>query len=243
LTSPITFLSTKLSPLEGKMKILLSIACALCSYGAMAQDSVFSRVNPKDVPAGLSYSATQPPVHDPQQFKGKRIAILAAHGVQESELVFPYQFLKARGATIDIVAPSWSEGRVLMVQYLKPTLWVKATESFQSAARKNYDLVVLTGGAWNSTVVRSDADALNFIQTHFASGKPLAAICSAAQVLIDSGLAKDRKLTGTHTAKVDLINAGANYIDRPVVVDDQLITSRNPDDLVPFVTAIADALN
>ncbi len=168
---------------------------------------------------------------------------MAAHGVQESELLFPYQFLKARGATVDIVAPSWSEGRVLMVQYLKPILWAKAIETFLSAAEKTYDLVVLTGGAWNSTVVRSDADALKFIRINFASGRPLAAICSAAQVLIDSGIAKDRQLTGTHAVKIDLINAGATYIDKPVVVDGQLITSRNPDDLVAFVTAIADALN
>ena len=225
------------------MKILFSIVCALCSYAARAEDSVFSTAHPKEVPAGLSYTASQPPVDDPKQFKGKRIAILAAHGVQESELVFPYQFLKARGATIDIVAPSWSEGRVLMVQYLKPTLWVKASESFQSAAQKSYDVFVLTGGAWNSTVDRSDVDALKFIRTYFASGKPLAAICSAAQILIDSGIAKDRMLTGTHAVKIDLVNAGATYFDKPVVVDDNLITSRNPDDLVAFVTAIADALD
>ena len=130
-----------------------------------------------------------------------------------------------------------------MVQYLKPILWAKAIETFLSAAEKTYDLVVLTGGAWNSTVVRSDADALKFIRINFASGRPLAAICSAAQVLIDSGIAKDRQLTGTHAVKIDLINAGATYIDKPVVVDGQLITSRNPDDLVAFVTAIADALN
>ncbi|MEI8028010.1 MAG: DJ-1/PfpI family protein [Pseudomonadota bacterium] len=225
------------------MKILFSMVFALSSYAARAEDSEFSRALPKDVPSGLSYTAAQPPVDDPQQFRGKRIAILAAHGVQESELVFPYQFLKARGATIDIVAPSWSEGRVLMVQYLKPTLWARASETFQSAAQKKYDLMVLTGGAWNSTVVRSDADALNFIRTYFASGKPLAAICSAAQVLIDSGIAKDRMLTGTHVVKIDLINAGATYVDQPVVVDSNLITSRNPDDLVAFVTAIADALD
>lgn len=225
------------------MKILVSIACALFSYTAVAEDSLFSSVKPEDVPAGLDYKATQPPVLDSQQFKGKRIAIVAAHGVQESELVFPYQFLQARGATIDIVAPAWSEGRVLAVQYLKPTSWVKVSESFQTATLKKYDLIVLTGGAWNSTVIRSDSDALKFIRDHFSAGRPLAAICSAAQVLIDSGLAKGHELTGTHTVKVDLINAGATYIDKPVVVDNQLITSRNPDDLVAFVNAIADVLN
>lgn len=225
------------------MKILSSLCLILCSLAANAQSSMFSKVNPKDVPAGLTYTAVQPPVYDPDQFKGKRIAILAAHGTQESELVFPYEFLKARGATIDIVAPSWSEGRVLLVQYLKPTLWVKANESFASAARKNYDLVVLTGGAWNSTVVRNDDDALTFIRNHFGKHRPIAAICSAAQILINSGIAKGRALTGTSTVKLDLVNAGARYIDQPVVVDQHLITSRSPDDLVPFVSAIADALN
>ncbi|MCX6116173.1 MAG: DJ-1/PfpI family protein [Proteobacteria bacterium] len=225
------------------MKNLFSIALALYSFGTMAQESVFSKLDPKDIPAGLEYHANQPPVGDPQQFKGKRIAILAAHGVQESELVFPYEFLKARGATIDIVSPAWTDGRVVMVQYLKPIQWVNSTESFQSAALRNYDLMVLTGGAWNSTVVRSDTDALILIRNHFAKGKALAAICSGAQILIDSGIAKDRNLTGTHSVKVDLINAGATYLDKPVVVDDQLITSRNPDDLIPFVEAIAEILN
>ncbi len=225
------------------MKLLTSLCLILSSLTAHAQNSVFSKVNPKDVPAGLIYSAVQPPVDDAEQFKGKRIAILAAHGTQESELVFPYQFLKARGASVDIVAPSWSEGRVLLVQYLKPTLWVKSNETFKSAGTKNYDLIVLTGGAWNSTVVRNEAEALTLIRKHFSRGKPVAAICSAAQILINSGIAKGRNLTGTSTVKVDLINAGARYLDQPVVVDKNLITSRNPDDLVSFVAAIADALN
>ena len=224
------------------MKILFGFIFTLFSTLAMAQHSVFSPVNFKDVPAGLSYTAIQPSVNDPEQFKGKRVAIIAAHGVQESELTFPYQFLKARGASVDIVAPSWSEGRVLLVQYLKPTLWIKASETFQSASKKDYDLIVLTGGAWNSTVVRSDAQALQLIRAHFALGKPLAAICSASQILIDAGIAKDRNLTGTSSVKIDLIHAGANYVDKPVVIDNHLITSRNPDDLVAFVTAIAEQL-
>lgn len=223
--------------------ITLSIGLLLTGTLAHAQSSVFSTVKPKDVPAGLTYSAVQPTVTDPQEFKGKRVAILAAHGTQESELVFPYEFLKARGATIDIVAPSWSEGRVLMVQYLKPTLWVKANESFTSASRKKYDLIVLTGGAWNSTVVRTDPEAIKMIRMHFDQGRPVASICSAAQILINSGIAKGRNLTGTSTVKIDLVNAGARYIDQPVVVDDNLITSRNPDDLLAFVSAISDALN
>ncbi|TWW08190.1 protease [Planctomyces bekefii] len=190
----------------------------------------------------MIYAAVQPEVTDPKAFAGKKVAILAAHGVQESELIFPYEFLKARGAQVDIVAPSWSEGRVLVVQYVRPTLWAQANETFTTAAAKTYDLIVLTGGAWNSTVVRNDGEAIKLIQAHARANRPVAAICSGTQILINADLTSGHRLTGTSTAKVDLVNAGATYLDQPVVVDDQIITSRSPEDLVPFVNAIAEAL-
>lgn len=208
----------------------------------VATAATFTPALPADVPAGLGYDTTQPPVNDPEAFAGKRVAILAAHGVQASEIQYPYEYLTARGASVDIVAPSWSEGRVLVVEYVRPTLWVSVDKTFEQAATEEYDLILLTGGAWNSTVVRNDQAALSLVQRHYEAGRLLASICSAAQVLINAGIAKDTELTGTPTVRLDLENAGARYLDQAVVVSGNLITSRSPDDLLPFVTAIGAQL-
>ena len=208
-----------------------------------AKSDVFSPIKSlAEVTSGIIYGMKQPAVEDEQLFSGKKIAILAGHGVQESELKFPYEYLKARGAMVDIVSPEWVGDRLVIVQYLKPTLWVDVNLNFKQAQSSTYDLVVITGGAWNSAVVRGDNEALKLINDHYNSGSAVAAICSGSQVLIDAGLVAGRTITGTKSIKTDLENAGGNYLDVPVVVSDRIITSRNPYDLLQFVDALKNEL-
>lgn len=189
-----------------------------------------------EVSSGLTYSLEQPPIKNDNLFKGRRDGFLVSHGVQESELTYPIEYLKARGAKIDILAPDWIEDQVLLVKYVKPTRWIRRDRSFSEASQSNaYDLLILTGGAWNSQVVRSDHEAIRIIKKHYDDGKPIAAICAGSQILINANLASDRRLTGTKSIKVDLENAGALYLDQPVVVDRGILTSRGPEDLEIFV--------
>ena len=112
----------------------------------------------------------------PSLFSGKHVAILASHGVEESEITFPYEYLISRGAQVDILVPSWASDGITAVRYLKPTLWVKATGTFKQAIGVRYDLLVLTGGAWNAQVVRSDSDAVTLISEHYKQGFPICSV-------------------------------------------------------------------
>lgn len=223
------------------MKKFLVLASS-CVFSSLLYGKVFTPADPSEAPAGIVYDTTQPEVLQPNRLRGKRVAILASHGVQESELVFPYEYLQRRGATVDIVAPSWTQGKIIAVKYLLPTLWIEASESFESAKANDYDLIVLTGGAWNSNVVRSDPIAIDFIKNHAKKGGIIAAICAGSQILINADLAEGRSLTGTMAIKLDLENAGAKYFDEPVVVDGKLITSRGPKDVLQFSKALALSL-
>lgn len=214
---------------------------ALFSFSLHAQ-SVFTPVTRMDAPAGIVYDVKQVPVTNRSEFSGKKVAILAAHGVQESELTYPYEYLKARGAKVDILIPSWSEGKVLGVSYLKPTLWIKGTATFTQGLNQDYDLIILTGGSWNSNVVRKDADALKLISEQNRKGGLIAAICSGSQILIDAKLARNTRLTGTESIAIDLKNAGSIYLAQPAVVDRNIITGRGPVEVKEFMLAIHEEL-
>jgi protease I len=224
------------------MKLSMLALSGLLIFQTVSADDIFSPANPSDAPAGMAYNVTQPEVTNPEQFQGKKIAILASHGVQESELTYPYEYLKKRGAEIDIVVPEWTSDRILAVSFLKPTQWVKASETFKTAQAKHYDLVILTGGAWNRDVVRKDVDALKLIKQNFDAGSLIAAVCAGSQVLIDAQLVQGINLTGTGSIKIDLVNAGAIYHDVPAITDGKIITARGPAEILEFMQEIANGL-
>lgn len=228
------------------MKVQQFFALSLLALSTLTlsttQAAQFVPAAPSDAPAGLTYNVQQPPVQNSEELAGKRVAILSAHGVQESELKYPYDYLEARGAKVEIVVPSWSSDKILAVSYLRPTLWVTADHTFEQALKNKYDLIILTGGAWNSTVVRKDDFALKLIKQNFKSGVPIAAICSGVQILIDADLATGVQLTGTGSIKTDLINAGAVYQDVPAMTDGKIITGRGPADALEFMTEVNKAL-
>jgi deglycase len=169
---------------------------------------------------------------------GKRIAILATNGFEQSELMEPLKRLRDAGATVDVIAPEGGE-----IRGWQKKDWgdkVPVDKTLSEAAPADYDSLVLPGGQMNPDLLRVEQKALAFIEAFYEAKKPIAAICHAPWLLIEAGLAKGLKATSYHSIKTDLKNAGADWVDEAVVVDQGIITSRNPDDLEAFCDKIAE---
>jgi len=163
---------------------------------------------------------------------GKKVAILVSNGFEETELKSPKEALEDAGAETEIVSPvekrvrSWAE-----------TDWgskFKVDVPLSEADPADYDALLLPGGVMNPDKLRLEPKALEFIREFFDAGKPVAAICHGPWTLIDAGVAKGRRMTSYPSIKMDLKNAGADWVDEEVVVDNGLVTSRKPDDLPAF---------
>lgn len=172
---------------------------------------------------------------------GKKIAILATNGFEQSELDVPHAALKKAGATVEIVSPEQGE-----IKGWDEKDWgrpVKVDRALDQARADDYDAIVLPGGQMNPDTLRGNDKALALIKSFFEQGKVVAAVCHAPWLLIDTGIAKGRKLTSYKTIKQDLINAGAQWEDSEVVTDKGVVTSRNPNDLPAFVAKIIEEVN
>jgi protease I len=164
--------------------------------------------------------------------EGKKIAILVENGFEQVELTSPLEALKNAGATAHIVSPQDKE-----VKGWDETDWGKTFDvdvKLGDADASDYDGLLLPGGVMNPDKLRANTDATDFIREFFVDGKPVAAICHGPWTLIDAGVAQGRRMTSYHSIKADLQNAGAVWVDEEVVVDQGLVTSRNPDDLPAF---------
>jgi len=172
------------------------------------------------------------------KLKDKTIAILATDGFEQSEMLEPLKALKNEGATVHIVSDK--DGKI---KGWDKTDWGKSIEvdkKVDAAYVKDYNALVLPGGVLNPDTLRTHTAALNFIKAFFESSKPVAAICHAPWLLISAGVIKGRKVTSYKSIKQDVINAGAEWHDKEVVVDNGLVTSRNPDDLPAFCNKIIE---
>ncbi len=162
----------------------------------------------------------------------KKIAILATDGFEESELKSPKEHLEKEGWTAHVVSlkpgkiKSWSGGDWSDEYPVDKTL--------DEISASDYDALVLPGGTINPDKLRVEDSAISFVKAFFDVGKPVAAICHGPWTLINAGVVKGREMTSYKSIKQDLINAGANWVDKEVVVDQGLVTSRNPDDLPAF---------
>ncbi|MFS4446516.1 type 1 glutamine amidotransferase domain-containing protein [Maribacter sp. 2307UL18-2] len=166
------------------------------------------------------------------KLENKKVAILATDGFEKSELFEPLEALRNEGATVHIISDtdgdikSWDE-----------TDWgesIAVDKKVVSANESDYNALVLPGGVINPDKLRTNETALDFIRKFFSSGKPVAAICHAPWLLISAGVIKGREVTSYHSIKDDVINAGGKWVDKKVVVDQGLVTSRNPNDLPAF---------
>ncbi|MBU2166824.1 MAG: type 1 glutamine amidotransferase [Alphaproteobacteria bacterium] len=163
---------------------------------------------------------------------GKRIAVLATDGFEQVELDKPVEALREAGATVDIVAPEG--GEIQGFEHHDKGRKAAVDKTLDTVSAYDYDGLVLPGGVINPDALRLEEKAIRFIAAFAGADKPIAAICHGPWTLIDAGMVKGRKLTSWPSLKVDLQNAGAEWVDETVVIDGKLVTSRNPDDLPAF---------
>jgi protease I len=164
--------------------------------------------------------------------RNKRVAALVDNGYEQSELIEPRKALENAGAKVDIVSPQKSK-----VKGWKHTDWgdeVAVDRQLDTADAGEYDALLLPGGVMNPDRLRTNRKAVQFVKAFVDSGKPIAAICHGPWTLIEAGGVKGRTVTSWPSLQTDLVNAGASWVDREVVVDHGLVTSRKPEDIAAF---------
>jgi protease I len=166
------------------------------------------------------------------KLNGKKIAILVADGFEQVELTEPKEALEAAGAKIEIVSPA--DGEVQGWNHDEKADRFAVDMPLNRARSDDYDALLLPGGVRNPDQLRMSMRAIEFVDGFFVTGKPVAAICHAPWLLIETEVIKGRNITSWPSLKTDLSNAGARWVDREVVVDDGLITSRKPQDIPAF---------
>lgn len=170
--------------------------------------------------------------------QGKRIAILATDGFEQSELTEPLNTLRDAGADVKVVSPKGGE-----IRGVKGHEWgdsVPVDVDLDAASTDDFDTLVLPGGLYNPDALRATPKAVKFVRRMFEAKKPIAAICHGPWLLVEADVVRGRKLTSYPSIKTDLVNAGALWVDEEVVVHQGLITSRSPADLEPFCAKIVE---
>ncbi|MEQ8625599.1 MAG: type 1 glutamine amidotransferase domain-containing protein [Vicingaceae bacterium] len=168
----------------------------------------------------------------------KKVAILATDGYEESELMSPKEAMENAGIETHVVSlkhgeiKGWNDGN-----------WsnsVKVDKLVNDVSSSDFNALLIPGGVINPDLLRRDEQAINFVRGFFKEHKPVASICHGPQVLINAEVVDGRKMTSFHSIKKDLMNAGANWVDEEVVVDEGLVTSRNPNDLPAFNSKLVE---
>jgi protease I len=172
--------------------------------------------------------------------KGKRVAFLATDMVEQVELTEPWQAIEEAGAEIDLV--SLEEGEIQGFNHYDRADTFTVDRTVGEASAEDYDALVLPGGVGNPDTLRTDDKAVQFVGEFFEAGKPVAAICHAAWMLVEADVARGRTLTSYPSIKKDVRNAGGNWVDEEVVVDGNLVTSRRPDDIPAFNEKVLEQL-
>jgi protease I len=167
-----------------------------------------------------------------QDITNLRVAIIATDGFEEVELTEPRRALDEAGARTEVIAPK--AGEIQGFKHHDKAGKAKVDRTLEQARPDDYDAVMLPGGALNADAIRVDRNLQRFLQAMQQAGKPFAVICHAPWELISAGLVENRRLTSYHTIQDDLRNAGGRWEDREVVVDDNWVTSRQPDDIPAF---------
>jgi protease I len=169
-----------------------------------------------------------------------RILIMATDGFEQSELMQPLETLREAGALVHVCAPQGPE-----IKGWKDKNWgesVPVDLAISSVAASEYHCLILPGGQMNPDVLRMNDDAVDLVLDFLHSGKVVAAICHAPWMLIEAGVVEGRQMTSWGSLKTDIVNAGGQWIDREVVVDNGIITSRSPDDLGAFIAKIIEEI-
>ncbi len=170
----------------------------------------------------------------------KRIAIVATNGFEEVELTSPKKAMENEGFEVEIVSPQ--EGKIKAWDKDHWSEEYTVDKTIDKVSAEDYNALVLPGGVLNPDNLRTNEDVLKFVRDFFKQSKPVAAICHGAWTLINAEVVEGRTMTSYHTLRKDLENAGANWVDKEVVVDQALVTSRNPDDLEAFNAKVIEEI-
>jgi protease I len=167
-----------------------------------------------------------------RQLQGKTVAIIAADMVEQIELVEPRRALEEAGAATQLI--SLRPGEIQGFNHFDKADKLKVDHTIEEVDASDYDALLIPGGVGNPDQLRGDENVVAFVQELFEAGKPVAAICHGPWVLVEAGVVKGREVTSWPTLQTDIRNAGGTWVDKEVVVDQGLVTSRKPDDIPAF---------
>jgi protease I len=167
-----------------------------------------------------------------QKLKGKTVAILAADMFERVELEEPRQALEDAGATTEVI--SIHDGEIKGFDHFDPVTTVKVDRTIEEVSVDDYDALLIPGGVGNPDQLRGDENAVGFVRAFADAGKPMAVICHGPWMLVESGVVRGKRVTSWPTLETDIRNAGGEWVDEEVVVDDGIVTSRKPDDILAF---------
>jgi len=171
--------------------------------------------------------------------KNIKVAILATDGFEQVELTEPKKALQEAGFTVEVVSPK--EGKIKAWDKTDWGTEVQVDKTLQEANVDEYDGLVLPGGQINPDKLRTFPEAVEFVKNFHTQGKTIAAICHGPWLLIEAGIVSGKNLTSYHSIQTDVRNAGGNWSDQELVIDGNLITSRNPGDIPVFNNAVIEA--
>jgi protease I len=175
----------------------------------------------------------------PEDLNGKTIAIIATDGVEQAELVQPREAVERAGATAELLSIDTGEIQA-MNSDIEPADTFTVDKAVADASADDYDGLILPGGTVNADRLRMDDDVLGFLRAFFADGKPVGVICHGPWSLVEADLVRGRTLTSYPSLRTDIRNAGGEVVDEEVVVDQGLVSSRDPDDLPAFCAKIVE---
>lgn len=173
--------------------------------------------------------------------ENKKVAIITENGFEEVELTSPMNALEKAGATVHVISPQ--KEKVKAWDHDHWSIEVPVDKTVDEANPADYDMLLIPGGVLNPDQMRMNEKCVAFAKHFMESGKPIAAICHGPQLLIETGTLKGKKMTSYSSLKTDLVNAGANWMDKEVVVDNGFVTSRSPKDLEAFNKKIVEELS
>jgi protease I len=172
------------------------------------------------------------------KLQGKRVAFLATDMVEQVELTEPWKAVQDEGATPELV--SLEEGEIQGFNHYDKSDTFKVDRTVEEANADDYDALVIPGGVGNPDTMRTDENAVEFTRQFFEQGKPVGVICHGPWMLVEAGVVRGRTVTSWPSLRTDIRNAGGNWVDEEVVVDNGLVTSRKPDDLPAFNAKIVE---
>jgi protease I len=172
------------------------------------------------------------------KLQDKKIAFLATDGVEQVELVEPWKAVENEGGMPELV--SLESGEIQGFDHLDKDQTFKVDRVVAQAKQDDYDGLVLPGGVANPDFLRMDEDAVRFVRSFFEAGKPVAVICHGPWTLVEADVVRNRTITSWPSLRTDIRNAGGNWVDEEVVVDEGLVSSRKPDDLPAFCAKLVE---